>query len=415
MWARGAAATRRAGRLARRAARASGEESGSPPDPDLQQRALAALRGVGERAAAGPPAAGPPDLQVRAISVLRGAQSFRLRDVVPAAAAVSLGGSLLVGDEAAMAGARAAARAGDLGFGFSAAGCLFSYHAGAAGALIDAGLILPEKTRLAGASAGSIIAACIASGMPFAEMTALSLEMFADLRENGTRGRLGDVLRRFLTAHLPRGAAERSRGRVFVAVTRPLPRVRGELVSDFVDRDDLIQALMTSCHIPYYLDGAPTTRFRGGLALDGGLADFVPLPPGGAGVRVSPFPARQLSPIYRIGVAPDLHGAEEWPHDWRAMVGWAFEPADEATTQALIARGGADARRWMTAAGLGAEAEAAAAAEAVAGAGEVGVARAAAARAADTGAQAARGRAPLEEVAARERARDAAGEPTPAP
>jgi hypothetical protein len=265
MWAqRGAAAARSAGRLVRRSARASGDESSRlPPDPDLQQRALAALRGarewrlrgVGERAAADPPDA---DLQARAISVLRGAQSFRLRDVVPAAAAASLGGSLLVDNDAAMAGVRAAARAGDLGFGFSAAGCLFSYHAGAAGALIDAGLILPEKTRLAGASAGSIIAACIASGLPFDEMTALSLEMFADLRENGTRGRLGDVLRRFLTAHLPRGAAERCRGRVFVAVTRPLPRVRGELVSDFVDRDDLIQALMTRWAQPLPLSAPPS-------------------------------------------------------------------------------------------------------------------------------------------------------------
>jgi hypothetical protein len=133
---------------------------------------------------------------------------------------------------------------------------------------------------------------------------------------------------------------------------------------------------------------------------------------------VSPFPASQLAPIYRVGVAPDLHGAEEWPHDWRAMVGWAFEPADEATTQALIARGGADSRRWMAAAGLGAEAEAAAAAEMAAGAGEVGAARPAAAGAANAGvqaAQAARGRARHKEIAARERAAAAAGEPTPAP
>lgn len=38
-----------------------------------------------------------------------------------------------------------------------------------------------------------------------------------------------------------------------VAVSRALPSLRGELVSRFESREDLIRALRASCHIPYYL------------------------------------------------------------------------------------------------------------------------------------------------------------------
>lgn len=60
---------------------------------------------------------------------------------------------------------------------------------------------------------------------------------------------------------LPADIADRARGRVHVAVTRlapprtwwplPSPRglVRGELVTDFADRDDFISALLASCYI----------------------------------------------------------------------------------------------------------------------------------------------------------------------
>ncbi len=44
-----------------------------------------------------------------------------------------------------------------------------------------------------------------------------------------------------------------------MAVTQAYPFIKPLLVSHYEDRDDLIQALLASCHIPYYLDGRPYT------------------------------------------------------------------------------------------------------------------------------------------------------------
>lgn len=52
-----------------------------------------------------------------------------------------------------------------------------------------------------------------------------------------------------------------------VAVTRVTPIARPSLVSHFHDRPDLIKALMTSCHIPLWMDGS---LFTGGLAAAAG-------------------------------------------------------------------------------------------------------------------------------------------------
>jgi hypothetical protein len=92
----------------------------------------------------------------------------------------------------------------------------------------------------------------------------------ADLRLRGTRGRLRPVLEGVLRDLLPADIADRARGRVHVAVTRlapprkwwplPSPRglVRGELVTDFQDRDDFISALLASC----YIRASPTSLHR---------------------------------------------------------------------------------------------------------------------------------------------------------
>ena len=50
---------------------------------------------------------------------------------------------------------------------------------------------------------------------------------------------------------LPADIHERCSGKAHVAVTTVFPRPRGLLVSEFSSRDDLIAALLTSCHIPW--------------------------------------------------------------------------------------------------------------------------------------------------------------------
>ena len=49
--------------------------------------------------------------------------------------------------------------------GFSAGGLLFPYYVGVAYSLKESGALVPGVTPLAGASAGSLIAACVGTGL----------------------------------------------------------------------------------------------------------------------------------------------------------------------------------------------------------------------------------------------------------
>ncbi len=115
-------------------------------------------------------------------------------------------------------------------------------------------------------------------------------------------------------------------------------------------QEDCISALLTSCHIPFYFDNSMMTTFRGGLCYDGGLTSFIPLPPTQHAVRVCCFPAKQMSKVYSIGIAPDTFG--DWDEPMSQMLSWAFEPADEEKLKAFIARGEADANAWAHAMGI---------------------------------------------------------------
>ena len=243
-------------------------------------------------------------------------------------------------------------------FGFSAGGLLFPFYVGVCRGLEKAGYLSPN-TKLAGASAGSLIAACVNSGLPMDTVSTLCEELMDDVRRHGARGRLGIVLEKFLESALPEDAHVRCTGKTFVAVSsmektssRGLSAFagfgapQGQLISEFKDRDDLISALMTSCHIPLYMDGRLTNTFRGSMHLDGGVTNFIPLPPddGTPGVRVSCFGAKQMSLVYDIGIAPDVF--EEWPHGLPQMVQWAFNPAEHHFQAMLVDRGECDALSW---------------------------------------------------------------------
>lgn len=92
--------------------------------------------------------------------------------------------------------------------------------------------------------------------------------------------RLGPLLRQFLMDYLPHDAHVRNSGCTHVAITRVVPYFRPWIVSEFESRDDLINALLTSCHIPWYFDGRWMTKYRGRYCIDGGVTNFIPSVPG---------------------------------------------------------------------------------------------------------------------------------------
>jgi hypothetical protein len=230
---------------------------------------------------------------------------------------------------------------GRLGFGFSAGGLLFPYYAGvisefrrlgvmpASGGNDAGGLASSSNTtpHLAGASAGALIAAVANAGVPLPVVEEACIELAADCLANGTPGRLGPALRALLEKHLPPDAHLRCRGNTFVAVTRVVPVWRPMLVSDFRSREDLIEALMASAHIPLYLDGRWATRFRGQIVIDGGATSFVPSPPlrrrrrrKEAGVERSSSSSSPL-PRYFASEAEEARARRE-AEEARAWEGW---------------------------------------------------------------------------------------------
>ena len=71
---------------------------------------------------------------------------------------------------------------------------------------------------------------------------------------------------------------------------------RGRLVSEFASNDALVEALLTSSHLPFYSNGNPARRFDGAWHYDGGVANFLPgVPSADYNVRVCCFPSQNIN------------------------------------------------------------------------------------------------------------------------
>mmetsp|Transcript_23859 Transcript_23859/g.65546 ORF Transcript_23859/g.65546 Transcript_23859/m.65546 type:complete len:315 (-) Transcript_23859:681-1625(-) len=235
-----------------------------------------------------------------------------------------------------------------LGFGFSAGGLLFPYYQGIVEGLQEEGL-LSHDTPVAGASAGSLIAACAKSGLTQEELLDALLRLARDCRRLGTRKNLGPLLRDILLEVLPADIHERcTSGNVHIAVTEVQSgfKFRPVLLNSFSSKDDLVGALLTSCHIPWYFNGKPTTVFREIPHFDGGFTNFLPTLPGvEESIGVCCFPAGQLGALgSKIQIAPDTF--EPWPYTFRQMLSWALEPADDEVLVWLMEKGKRDSLTW---------------------------------------------------------------------
>ena len=93
---------------------------------------------------------------------------------------------------------------------------IFPYQCGAWEVLSELGLLTPD-TPVAGASAGALVAAMHACGMP-SEGKRVLTAVLRDCRENGVPGRVGGVLETALRSELPADAHELcSRDNLFVS------------------------------------------------------------------------------------------------------------------------------------------------------------------------------------------------------
>ena len=281
---------------------------------------------------------------------------------------------------------------------------IFPYHVGAWQVLRERGLMTPD-TPVAGASAGALVAAMHACGIAPDDGNRILLGILRDCRDNGVVGRVGAVLERALRDNLPDDAHVRcSGGKLHVSITAPflipldnavndgrsVDRVgfnRGpvaldnEMVSSFDTRDDLIGALLASCHIPVYC-GWPARMYRGRYRVDGGWTRLTPTPPGSTrAVSVASFPlidawsqAEEGSGTERgnffakratfwedwgdrdarwLLIAPDSAGGGDCDLDYMELGKWALLPQDDETLEELVRMGRRDAERWAERGGRG--------------------------------------------------------------
>lgn len=277
------------------------------------------------------------------------------------------------------------------GVGFSAAGFFFPYHLGVWETLVELGVMRSGETPCAGSSAGSLVAALHACGKTPADGERILRDVLRDCREKGVVGRVGGVLERVLRRELPSDAHVRcSRGNLFISVSSPKWTsdekggssfiLEGEIISRFDSYDDLIGAILASCHIPLYC-GWAWRNYRDRPCVDGGWYDLAPRPlVDGRHLRVCAFPlldawykaqpgdgkesgdvfAQQASFWSGWGdddkrgllVAPDSAGGSvDWDFKDIGVMKYAFLPGDDQKLEEMVAMGREDARRWAMSAG----------------------------------------------------------------
>ncbi|MEW5301831.1 MAG: hypothetical protein WDW36_004666 [Sanguina aurantia] len=262
------------------------------------------------------------------------------------------------GTEERSSAVKRALESGELGFGFSAGGFLFPYYLGILWQLSELGL-LRGRVRMAGASAGSLAIATYNSGLTVQAATDALFSFAADCRAKGTHFRIGLLLEDFLHKYLPTDAHLLNKGVSYVALTKAFPYFQPELLTDFADKDDFVQALMTSCHIPWYANGGFVRKFRDKWYLDGGARNFLPVPPHtSVNVKICCFPVRELlarvgpqftsmprvANLVDVAISPDTF--EPFEYRYRDMLQMALVPASDEILAEFIVKGRRDAQKW---------------------------------------------------------------------
>uniref|UniRef100_A0A7S3K2A7 PNPLA domain-containing protein n=1 Tax=Aureoumbra lagunensis TaxID=44058 RepID=A0A7S3K2A7_9STRA len=145
------------------------------------------------------------------------------------------------------------------------------------GALERINEVKSEKDlRIAGASAGALAAVCAKSNVKCDEARKLAIEL-SDAAGIWERGRFGlsgiwgQMIRKWLEELLPSNAAELNREtRLFLLARRRFGYQR-ILATDFLSKNDVIDAALASAHVPFFLDGKAEAKWRQYSCLDGSI------------------------------------------------------------------------------------------------------------------------------------------------
>ncbi|CAF3597360.1 unnamed protein product [Rotaria sordida] len=161
----------------------------------------------------------------------------------------------------------------------SGCGFLGVYHIGAICAFKEH---VPEvlNNKMAGSSAGALVAACAMSGCCLGQMCSDALEIAIRARTPALGPlhptfSIVDIIRNGLRRILPPNAHEICSGRLYISLTRWKDN-KNFIINQYHNREELIQVLICSSFVPYW-SGIIPNKFRGEYYWDGGLTNNNPI------------------------------------------------------------------------------------------------------------------------------------------
>jgi len=140
---------------------------------------------------------------------------------------------------------------------FSGCGFLGMYHIGVASCLkTHAPNWVKNIDRIYGCSVGSLVGALLLSDACMGEACQRMMNIVKDLRSRylgpfSPRFRLNETLLRDIQDGLPEDAHIHASGKLYISLTR-FPDGQNVIISKYKTRDELIQALLCSCFVPFY-------------------------------------------------------------------------------------------------------------------------------------------------------------------
>lgn len=163
---------------------------------------------------------------------------------------------------------------------FHGGGIFFWWQAGAARYLLEKGILDHPSIEFVGASAGAITISLMIANADFQRAAHIAMKAVNDLDlQSSTTGLLGiwgDILFNFLNELiLPSNISADHLSRIHIAVTPKFIFHGPKYLDKFQSKEELIHAVMTSTHIPFFMDGSPWRTVEDEHFVDGNLWQFI--------------------------------------------------------------------------------------------------------------------------------------------
>lgn len=160
---------------------------------------------------------------------------------------------------------------------FTGAGIYYYWQAGAAKYIQENCDI--TKLPIIGASAGALTSTLLLNGVDFDAATAIAIDIGKEGKifesKTGFAGILGSLVRVWLEALVPEDVSPDKFLQLQISVTPVTPFDTATLINNFYGRNDLIDACLASCHVPFFFDGSAFTKYRGKPTVDGSFMYFI--------------------------------------------------------------------------------------------------------------------------------------------